>query len=267
VAQERGRLSRIRPFTGSGGNRDTAFPRSSASSLSFSGSHDLPPPELALFQSTAIWVYENDRELENRHALLAAEVARTSLRGGTLTDLAQTLAPAMESAKIAYNFGVTQQSKDTLRALADLRKAVSDDTAKLSETTRSLSAAVIGAVFGHIGLVVARLSLSATAPYVREAALIVAWILAIYVGGMMGSGFHYISQRQLRQNWRQKLYRFLSAGDYAAMVDLPAARAERAFKIASAIGALMVVLSLVAVYLIVEPMTTALPVPVVPKTP
>ncbi|TIV70763.1 MAG: hypothetical protein E5V79_06450, partial [Mesorhizobium sp.] len=90
-------------------------------------------------QSVATWVYENDRELENRHGLLAAEVARTSFRDGDAQALAGVLGTAFEGARIAYNFGVTQQSKDTLKALGDLRKTVSDDATKLSETTRTLA--------------------------------------------------------------------------------------------------------------------------------
>lgn len=205
----------------------------------------------AKLQSTAGWTYENSRELDNRHGLLAAEVARTSLRDGSLQDLAATLPAALESAKIAYNFGVTQQSKDTLKALSDLRKSVSDDTAKLSETTRSLGGAVISAVFGNIGLIVARLTLPANAAFIGPAAMLIGVILTLYVGAVIASGAHYIAiQRDLRKDWRVRLYRFLGDEEYNVMVTRPAKRAEVAFWITAIAGAVMTVILLIAVYFI-----------------
>ena len=205
----------------------------------------------ASLQTLAAWVFESDRELENRHALVAAEVARTSLRDGTLADLAGTLRPALEGARIAYNFGVTQQSKDTLKALTDLRKAVMDDAAKLSETTRSLATAVVGAVFGNIGLIVARLTLPSNGVFVGPAAMLLGIVLAIYVASVIVSGGQYMSiQRELRKDWRDRLYRFLGDDEYDRMVERPAARAERFFWITAAVSGVMTLLLLAAVYFI-----------------
>ncbi|MGH0328767.1 hypothetical protein [Sinorhizobium meliloti] len=206
-------------------------------------------PQFAAIQRAVRWAYESERELENRHGLLAAEIARTSLRNGQLVELASTLEHALEGAKIAYNFGVTQQSKDTLRALTDLRKAISDDTAKLSEVTRAISTAVVGAVFANIGVIIARLSIAPNAQYVGVAALILAGVLAVYVMSMISSGCHYVSiQRQLRRDWKEKLYRFLPPDEYKKMVEDPASRAESGFKISAWAGIVMIILSSIAVY-------------------
>lgn len=202
-------------------------------------------------QRAAEWVYYNDRELENRHALLAAEMARAAVRDGNLPDLATVAGPALEGARIAYQFGVTEQSKDTLKALSELRKAVSDEAAKLSETTRSLGAAVVGAVFGNIALIVARLTLPANAQFVGAAAVLLGVVLTIYVGATIATGIQYLSiQRDLRRDWKLRLYRFLSDNEYEAMVGRPARRAEFGFKIAAWSGGIMSVVLLIAVYLI-----------------
>lgn len=58
---------------------------------------------LTMLQIAASWVFENSREVENRHALFAAEVARTALTGGTASDLSNLAKTALEGAKIAYN--------------------------------------------------------------------------------------------------------------------------------------------------------------------
>jgi hypothetical protein len=215
----------------------------------FTPSHgDIDQASFAALQAAAGWAYENTRELDNRHGLVAAEVARTSLRNGSLRDLAATLPAALEGARIAYNFGVTQQSKDTLRALGDLRKSVSDDAAKLSETTRSLGTAVVGAVFGNIGLIVARLTLPANGAFIGPAAILIGVVLAFYVGAIVASGSHYIAiQRDLRGDWRTRLYRFLGDDEYNLMVTRPAERAERAFWTTAIVGIVMTALLLIAV--------------------
>lgn len=220
---------------------------------------DIDQASFAALQTAAGWVYENSRELDNRHGLIATEVARTSLRDGNLRDLAATLPAALEGGRIAYNFGVTQQSKDTLKALGDLRKSVSDDTAKLTETTRSLGTAVVSAVFGNIGLIVARLTLQANGAFIGPAAILIGVVLALYVGTIIASGAHYIAiQRDLRGDWRTRLYRFLGDDEYKVMVIRPAERAERAFWTTAIVGAVMTVLLLIAVYFI----AAAPPVPI-----
>jgi len=212
---------------------------------------EMAPSYFAAVQSVTGWVYESDRELENRHGLLAAEIARTSIRDGGEQDLACILSPALEGARIAYNFGITQQSRDTLRSLGDLRKTVSDDAAKLSDTTRTLAVAVIGAVFGNISLIVARVTLPEKSTFVGQAALLLGVIITIYVLATVGIGCHYISvQRGLRREWKSRLYRFLSDDDYSRLVDKPVRRAEVAFWISSIVGIVLAVLLLFAVYTI-----------------
>lgn len=202
-------------------------------------------------QRAIAWVYESDRELENRHALLAAEIARASVRDGDLTDLCLVAGASIEGARIAYNFGVTQQSRDTLKALSDLRKAVSDETTKLADTTRTLAAAIASAVFGNIGLIVARLTLPPSSFYVPLAAVVLGIVLALYVATVIWSGTHFLRlQRDLRSAWRSKLYRFLTDLEYKEMVDRPAARAERGFRTAAWCGGVLCALMLLAVILI-----------------
>lgn len=159
------------------------------------------------------------------------------------------LVPALEGARIAYNFGVTQQSRDTLKALGELRKSVADDTAKLSETMRTLGGAVVGTVFANIGLIVARLASPANNTFVGSAAILIGIVLTIYVATIVGSGIHYIwVHRYLRKEWRNSLYRFLAADDYRRLVEVPVRRAELAFWCIAGAGIAMVVLLLIAVF-------------------
>lgn len=202
-------------------------------------------------QRAAGWVYESSRELENRHGLLAAEVARTSMRDGDLPILAALMPSALEGARIAYGFGVSQQSRDALKTLSDLRKAVSDETARLSDATRAMVAAVTTSAVGNVGLIIARVTLSKDARFVAPAAVAIGIALAIYVGVVIWSGWHFLTiQQDLRRDWRDRLYRFLAEDEYQRMVADPVKAAERGFERASFCSGVIAVLLLAAIGLV-----------------
>lgn len=226
-----------------------------ATRFRFEGARNTTLPAFASLQRAVAWVYENPRELENRHGILAAEVARTALRDGDLSDMAATLSGALEGAKIAYSFGISQQSRDVLKALSDLRKAISDETTKLAESTRSLAAAVTTSAVGNIGLIIARITLAKDSHFVDSAAIAIAVALTLYVLVIMVSGFHYLSiQRDLRVNWRERLYRFLGNEEYKRMVTDPVTRAERGFRNTAIGSGLIILLMLSAVWFVVSEM-------------
>jgi len=162
--------------------------------------------------------------------------------------------PALEGAKIAFEMGLHKISADTLKALADLRKAVSDEAAKLGDTTRQLAGAVSGAMFGGIALIVARLTMATSNLTVAAAVLLIGIVLAIYVCGTIWTGNQFVNiQRDLRDQWRNRLYRFLPEDEYQRMVIGPAQRAESAFSTASWISGILAIGLLIAVMVISGP--------------
>jgi hypothetical protein len=185
-------------------------------------------------QKAAAWVYDNERELEMRHGLLAAELARSAPADDDAIGAVGRLAgPALESARIAYGLNLSQVSRDSLRALADLRKAISDETAKLADTTRGIAGSVATAVFAGAGVVLARLT-TGTPSY---ALIGLACIPILYVGAVVLSGWKFVKvQRRIRSQWRPRLYVFLPDSDYEQMVEGPARDAEGAFRLASWLG-------------------------------
>jgi len=202
-------------------------------------------------QRAAGWVHESRRELENRHGLLAAEVSRTSMREGDVPALASLMTSALEGARIAYGFGVSQQSRDALKTLSDLRKAVSDETSRLSDATRATTAAVTTSAVGNVGLIIARVTLSKDARFVAPAAIAIGIALAIYVGVVVWSGWHFLGiQSDLRRDWRDRLYRFLADDEYQRMVVNPVRAAENGFERAAAASGVIALLLLLAVVLV-----------------
>jgi hypothetical protein len=202
-------------------------------------------------QDAAIWVYDNERELEMRHGLYSAEIARTAaFDSDAAAVFNRVAASALESARIAYGLNLSQVSRDSLRALADLRKAISDETAKLADSTRTIAGSVATSVFAGLGLLLARLTTNAPSPLVVSLTL----ILGLYVCAVIWSGRRFIKvQEEIRRQWRSRLYVFLSDIDYNDMVEKPAKSAEGAFNLAATFGAiitgLMVIVVLAAVAL------------------
>tara|TARA_R110000787_G_scaffold160592_2_gene274187 strand:- start:74 stop:862 length:789 start_codon:yes stop_codon:yes gene_type:complete len=177
--------------------------------------------------------------------LLAAEIARSG-GTGTAADLflKENIADGLASAKLAYQMQLAGMSSDALKTLSELRKTVSDDTAKVAEGTRQIITAVAGALAIGAGLIAARLSGS-----VNPAMVTIVMILAItYVAITILSGVSFtLLQRSVRKAWQPRLYRFLTLADYASLVGGPAKKAEIALWTASALGAVAAALMALAI--------------------
>lgn len=187
--------------------------------------------ELSDFQrvhDAAAWVYESAREVEVKHVLLSTEIARSGRADGeVIAYLRENLDAALDCAKIAYQMSISDVTKDTLKSLGDLRKAVTEETSKATDATRQTVTAITTAAGVGIGLAVARISVALN-PWLVFAVMVVVWL---YVVTIAWSGWHFILvQRGLRDQWQTKLYRFLSATDYESMVTKPVGRSEAVFK-------------------------------------
>ncbi|WP_407122723.1 hypothetical protein [Bradyrhizobium sp. STM 3561] len=209
----------------------------------------MSPDGFEAVQAAARWIYESERDAETRHGLLAAELARTNVPNNDASLLFERgSSPSLEGAKIALQLGLHKLSLDSLKAMADLRKAVTDETTKLSDATRQLATAVAGALFAGVGVIAARLTISINSPVILAAILILGIVLFAYVGSVIASGYQFVRiQRELRVQWRERLYRFLPEAEYSVMVTKPAAEAEAGFKIAAWIGGILAALLLLAV--------------------
>ncbi|MFA1676276.1 hypothetical protein ACDY97_26920 [Rhizobium mongolense] len=206
-------------------------------------------------QQCARWVFYLPKEMETRHILLTAELSRSAPGSDEAVALFRNSGlAALEGAKIAFELGLNKISSDSLKALADLRKAVSDEAAKLGDSTRQLASAVTGALFGGIGLVVARLTMTGSSTAVAAAVLLIGIVLTLYVGVTIASGTQFVTiQRELRDQWRNRLYRFLPESEYQKMVVDPAEKAEGAFRLASWISGILATVLLIAVTCVSAP--------------
>ncbi|MNO92093.1 hypothetical protein D3C76_836560 [compost metagenome] len=183
--------------------------------------------DFEVVQEAAAWVFDNAREAEVKHILLSAEIARSGRADGEVQEyFRENLAAALDCARIAYQMAVSEITKDTLKSLTDLRKAVTEETSKATDATRQAIAAISTALTVGLGLIAARLTLQIN-PYLISIVMAVAFGYTV-LNVMSGRKFINI-QRKLRKDWQPKLYRFLSEAEFKKMVGDPIEQAERLF--------------------------------------
>lgn len=175
-------------------------------------------------QAAVAWVYEDRSSAEQRHALFAAEFARSVVRDEPIGRAFQAAGrDVLEGSRLAFQLSQSDLSREAIKAQGDLRKAIADDTSKAAEGTRTLTAAIAVAIATGITLIAAR-STGATEPWVLS---LVAAVVGGYLVVVAISGWAYLNlQRALRDQWRRRFYRFVPADDYEAMVTKPARSAE-----------------------------------------
>ncbi|MFT4053853.1 MAG: hypothetical protein QM681_05060 [Novosphingobium sp.] len=205
-------------------------------------------PGIKDLQAALAWVFEVERESEMRHILLATELARCGGTGEEAPEfLRDYLGAALEGAKIAYQVQLAGMSSDALKTLAELRKSVTDETAKVSDATRQIITAVASALAVGAGLIGARMTTNASPLLI----ILVMVMAGAYVAITILSGVMFtLLQRKVRKEWQPRLYRFLSQPDYEALVARPARTAEKALWWSSILGALAIIVMAFAIFLI-----------------
>lgn len=196
-------------------------------------------------QEAAGWVFDSAREAEVKHILLSTEIARSGRADGLAGDyFREYLRGALDCAKIAYQMAVSEITKDTLKSLGELRKAVTEETSKATDATRQAVAAIATALTVGLGLIAARLTVQIN-PYLISLVMCVAFGYTLM---SVVSGRKFITiQQKVRHDWQPKLYRFLSGEEYRKMVTEPISEVEKLFNRVSRLGLSMLGVSAIGV--------------------
>ena len=190
-------------------------------------------------QACVAWIYEDSKSAEQRHALFAAEFARSVTRDVLIGEAFRAAGrDILDGARLAFQLSQSELSREAIKAQGDLRKAIADDTSKAAEGTRTLSGAIAVTIATGITLIAAK-SAGTVEPWVLS---VVAGVAAAYLVIVAFSGWAYLKlQRDLRDQWRRRFYRFVSAEDYEAMVIKPARSAELPYHFVAAIALVVAV--------------------------
>ena len=170
-------------------------------------------------QEAATWVYEDEHSAEMRHILFSVELARLHHQNVEYKELFLSKSHfALESARLAYQLGISDISSETLKALTDLRKSVSDETSKLNDLTRQLFTATTSALIIGLGLIAIRLG------KVAEPSVIIGILIVVdmHVAMTIYAGNKFISlQNDIYSQWKGRLHSYLSEDEYQTLVKKP----------------------------------------------
>lgn len=206
-------------------------------------------------QTTAKWIYTEGDEIELKHTFLSNELAREwpdniDFCKGIITKLP----PALESARLLYKAHIRSSSKDTIKALGDLRKNLADDTQKIVQQSRDLTSSIWKDVALTISTIVIKYSLDAAkAPAFAKVYAVIFFAVAIYI--IVSNSMNlFINKRFMelleknRLTWRQKLYGFLDDNDYNDLASEPIMKSYKTYKTVET--ASIVIVSLLSIILI-----------------
>jgi hypothetical protein len=177
---------------------------------------------LPRLQAGAVWVYPEGRDPDTRHLLLAAEWARTHRRGNP----AELGDNSLESAKAAYGAYVKAGSRETLKAIADLRKAVVEETQKVAQRAQDLAGALWKDVAVTAAPFVLKILPDAGKAPSRALTVWIALAAAIYVTFSFGIQV-FINKRSFRRQkeargvWKSALNVVLTASEVEEYSEVP----------------------------------------------
>jgi hypothetical protein len=186
----------------------------------------------------ARWFLENPRETEIRHTLLSHEIAREwppaarSLGAG----IGQALSEALEAAQLAYRAHLLEKSRDGLKAMSDLRKALGDETSRIADRARALITglwrdAAVAAAALTIRIVEDFANPDSETWVVRLILIVVAVIILLSYAITIYLNHEFLtSAREVRSSWRDKIYTLVGKEEYDSLVDGPIRKDEGTYR-------------------------------------
>src|SRR3546814_5376266 len=94
-------------------------------------------------QAAVSWVYEDIASTEQRHALFAAEFARSVSREEPIGKAFWAAGrDVLEGSRLAFQLSQSNLSREAIKAQGDLRRAIADDMSKEAEGRSSPSGSV-----------------------------------------------------------------------------------------------------------------------------
>ncbi len=196
------------------------------------------------FNEAAIWVYRDASDSETRHILLASEIART-WRESAGQDLG---GGALDSARSAYEAYVRSGSKETLKALAELRKAVIDEAQKVAQRAQDLA----GALWKDVAVATIPLALKVFPEGAKVGNAKAAGAAALFAAAFLVFSFCVqvnVNRRHLerldesRQAWRRSLNAALSDEELNSISEKPLRNGIRDYnRVKAAVGVVYLIL-------------------------
>lgn len=196
---------------------------------------DLSKPQSQLFDvvtDAVRWIYDQQRDTETKFHLLNNHLALYwPDKAKWPIGLAGVLDHALASAREAFAFHLQDDSKEAIKSLGDLRKALQEEVARSQTATRDLlsalwrDAAIAGAAFAFR-------SATTNSSAVKIASLGAATLLFASLLTTVLSNWRFdVLAKQVRAQWRERLYAFMSDKQWVELVTRPVSRARWVYRV------------------------------------
>ncbi|MFG1404163.1 MULTISPECIES: hypothetical protein [Xanthobacter] len=196
---------------------------------------DLTKPQSQLFDivtEAVRWVYDQRRDTETKFHLLNNHLALYwPEKAKWPMGLAGVLDHALASAREAFAFHLQDDSKEAIKSLGDLRKALQEDVARSQTATRDLlsalwrDSAIAGAAFALRSATTNSSAMNIAS--LGAAALLFASLLTTVLSNWRFD----VLAKQVRAQWRQRLYAFMSEKQWVELVIRPVSRARWVYRL------------------------------------
>ena len=179
----------------------------------------------------AHWVFLSGLDVEARHILFSGELTRADRPGQIFST---TLERAFDAAQVAYEAHVQSSSRETLKALAELRKVVIDETQKVAQRTQEMTSGVVRTLI--ILAVPLTLKISSnvdnSTPNIINVICIASaiFILTLFFLQCRINEAYFLSQENSRNSWMQTLRPYISDKEREEIADLPIKQALKSYE-------------------------------------
>lgn len=180
----------------------------------------------------ANWVYLSGLDIEARHRLFTSELARADRSGQTLIE---TLKRAWEAADVAYAAHIQSSSRETLKALGDLRKTVIEETQKVSQRAQDLTTGL----WKDVAVTSAPFILKLVPDAGKIATLLISGCFYFAAAAFISVSFglqwrinraFFDSQKVSRARWFQTLYTYISNRERTEIAEEPIEQALKNYR-------------------------------------
>jgi hypothetical protein len=190
----------------------------------------------SMLQQAARWIFVEGPDAELRHTFLVHELARAWEGEEDFgSGLVKRLPQALESASLTYRAHVQDGSRETIKCLADMRKTLAEEIAKVTQQTRDLAAGLWRDVAVAIVTIAFRFSMDAAKgiearPVFSIIFILVAFYVAISQTVAVSSNRAFLKvAEQARDEWRLMGYAYLSDKEFAKLAGTPLREARAVY--------------------------------------
>lgn len=174
------------------------------------------------------WFAELPRESEVRHSLLVKRLAVEWPDDSVSweTGLERALNIALEGARTDYKAHLHETTTETLKAMADLRKALNEETSKIIERTQNLSTALfrdIALAVAAIGLRLVYLDAKSTGQAASNIFLLVAalWLATSFYLTTSTNRKFFRLQARIHASWHRRIHPLIPGREFLALAKKP----------------------------------------------